>query len=244
MVVLAWIEYRPLPPVPQYGIDYSVTDAGELSDEYLGHYFASHYSPAELGYETRLMYTGEVIHLDEAAEARDEANRKDMIAAEARRLGFTQKDYSDHVDAVASHGQALVRTWETWTLFHMGKPVARIPKGIRSYSWEPHAVIYGFHVLNAHDEAIGNGRIATAYASSGGTSNPHGRWLPLIWHGDTGQPEDLNSHVSAQDGWYLDRAVDINGSGQILCIARQTDARGAEDYHLEGSHWVVLTPRR
>ena len=236
MAALAWIQYRPLPPVPRYGIDYSVKDAGGVGGGYLGYYYPDSFS---LG--ARLTAAGMVAHLNEAAEAQDEAKRKNLNVMEAQRLGLTQRDC---VDATVDNGHALVRTEETWTLFRNGRPAAEILKGVRGYSWKPQARIFGFRKLNGRDEAIGNGRIATAYASSGGTSNPHGRWLPLIWHGETRQPEDLNSHIGAQSGWYLDRAVDINGSGQILCIARQTDARGAEDYHLEGSHWVVLTPKR
>ena len=111
---------------------------------------------------------------------------------------------------------------------------------VRGYSWPIYFV--RFHEINAQNVVIGNGRIATAPASSGGTSDPHGRYMPLIWRPGYRRPEDLNSRIDPASGWYLDQAVDINGSGQILCVGRRTDMKGAEGYDQADARWVVLTP--
>ena len=235
---LAWIQFRPLPPIPHYGSDYSVADMGSVGDKPI-----NFHDRDPLHFGTRLTGSGQVVALDDAAEAQDEAGRKDLLAAEARKLGPVRAGYSGSFGAVAGDGDALLRSDRGWQLCRSSGPTLQVSEGVRGYDWKPHPLILNFHVLTTQDQAIGNGRIATAYATSGGTSSPHGRWLPLIWQGG-GQPEDLNGHVDAGSRWYLDQAVDLNARGQILCIARKTDARGAEDYHMENARWVVLTPKK
>lgn len=239
MAELAWIAYRPLPPIPRYGIHYTVAEAGKVGPRYL-----DFYTRDPLSYGARLTETGKVVQLAEAAQAKDADRRKAANAEAARRLGLTAADY---VTALASNGNALVVKADpvkdnTLQIWHQGKFAASMPRNVRGYSWKPHPMLLGFYRLNAHDEAIGNGQIATGYASSGGLSNPHGRWMPLVWHGNNGPSEDLNGSIDSGNGWYLDRAVDINNRGQILCIGRRTDLKGAEDYAQEDLCWVILTP--
>lgn len=121
-----------------------------------------------------------------------------------------------------------------------GKFAAMQPTGIRGYDWKRFCYNDLFKV-NAQGCAIGNQRIATACASSGGTSEPHGRDFPILWRGDRRPSEDLNNLVAKGDGWYLTHAFDINDRGQILCLGYRTDEKTIE-HRLGSPRTVVLTP--
>ena len=234
---LAWIAYWPLPPVPSSQIEYSIADAG--TDEMLQRGL---YNNAKFKYLDRsLAANGEVLKFDDATREADEAQRKIINDNFAARIGLQQGSYRNQILFATSDNQALVVKDDSLQVWKNGAFIATKQKGVQGYSWE----IYDakFHKLNARSEAIGNARLSTGYASSGGFSSPHGRIMALLWRGvDNTQSQDLNSLIDPQSNWYLDCAIDINDNGQILCIARQTDAEGAEDYKNNDSHFVVLTP--
>ncbi len=234
---LAWIAYWPLPPVPSGQIEYSIADAG--TDEILQ---TGLYGNGKFKYLDRsLSANGEVLKFDDATREADEAQRKIINDNFATHIGFQQDGYRNQVLFVTTDGQALVLKDNLLQIWKNGAFIATKQKGVQGYSWE----IYDakFHKLNARGEAIGNGRLSTGYASSGGFSDPHERAMALLWRGtDNTQPQDLNSLIDPQSNWYLDCAIDINDNGQILCIARQTNAKSAEDYKHNNSHFVVLTP--
>lgn len=234
---LAYIAYWSIPPVPSGQIEYSIADAG--TDEILQ---MGLYSNGKFKYLDRgLAANGEVLRFDDAIREADEAQRKIINDNFSKSIGFQQDGYRNQLLFVTANGQALAMKDDSLQIWKNGAPIATKQKGVQGYSWE----IYDakFHKLNARGEAIGNGRLSTGYASSGGFSDPHGRIMALLWRGaDNTQSQDLNSLIDPQSNWYLDCAIDINDNGQILCIARQTDAKGAEDYHNNNSHFVVLTP--
>ncbi len=234
VAALAWIAYRPLPPIPNYGVRYTITEAGSI-----GSVCPNFHARDSSDFGVRLTATGQVVHPDEAALDQDKAERQDEVKAQTEAFNLPPGEY---VSAVADSGDSVVVTDQGWQLWRQGRPKTSLRHSIRGYDWKPRPLILGFYRMNARDEVIGNGRIATAYASSGGLSDPHGRWLPLIWRGTGEESEDLNGCLDRASGWYVDRAVDINASGQILCLGRRTDLKGAESYPMEGACWLILTP--
>ncbi|MBW3638210.1 MAG: hypothetical protein KY445_17335 [Armatimonadetes bacterium] len=101
---------------------------------------------------------------------------------------------------------------------------------------------FRFEFFGKNGEFVGNGRIATAPASSGGASEPHGRHFPLLWDGKSEMTRDLNEFVDPKSGFYLHRALAVNGQGQILCLGQKTDARGAETPDWSQLRRLILTP--
>lgn len=185
---------------------------------------------------------GHIVQLSEDAQSKDEQARKAINADKARRLGIVQGKYGSGVLAVARNGNALVKDGFDVQFWKDGKLSATIPQGARGYSWKMFCD-REFHKLNGRDEVIGNISVATGCASSGGMSNPHSRYMPLLWRRHNGLPEDLNSHIDKASGWYLTKAIDINERGQILCLALQTDAKQAEAFNnIKNWQWIVLTP--
>jgi hypothetical protein len=243
---LAWIAFRPLPHIPHYGVQYSLKDAGPIGGQYLDFYGRT---PLDWGY--RLSPAGAVVQLNAEQEASDKARRDNAALRLARKLHLAANPdpYDDAypVDAISSNDNALIFQGDTLWLWQNGRFVEALPQlengfynKARGYSWPIFDERY--YKINAHNVVIGDGRIATAPATSGGTSDPHGRFMPLVWRPGYKRPEDLNSRIDPASGWYLDQAVDINGHGQILCVARRTDEDGAEHYQQTQAHWVVLTP--
>ncbi len=237
--VLAWIAYRPLPHIPRYHPKFTVTDSGLANLRYA----YSPFTDDPLKYGWRLTDGGQIVHLTETATAHEEAIRKSAEAKAEQQMGLMH--YSRHatIAALAPNGDALVNDNsldQSYHLWHKSKLVTAMPLGVQGYTWQ----IWDkcFFKMTQQDITIGNGRIATAYASSGGTSNPHGRWMALIWRDVSQKPCDLNSLISMSDHWYLDQTVDINGRGQILCLGRLTNERGAEKFDRENMHWLILTP--
>jgi hypothetical protein len=243
---LAWIAFRPLPHIPHYGVQYSLKDAGPIGSQYLDFYGSN---PLDCGW--RLTSSGAVVQLNAEQESSVKARRANAALRLAQKLHFAANpDPYDHaypVAAISSNDHALIFQGDTLWLWQNGRFVEALPRPVnsfynkaRGYSWP----IFDerFFKINAHNVVIGNGRIATAPASSGGFSSPHGRFMPLVWRPGYKRPEDLNSRIDPASGWYLDQAVDINGHKQILCVARRTDEDGAENYQQTQAHWVVLTP--
>lgn len=230
--VQAWIAYRPVPPAPRFTPEYSIADAGDAELGYID-IFAN---PLDQ-YDARLTDAGTVIHLNELAWGKEKALRKTVFLRVQKQL-TPGSDYPPTVTAVNGEN-VLLRDSET-QLWRDGKCVVTITPSVRGYLWKIEH--HGFYGLNAHDTAIGNARIATGYATSGGMSNPHGRDFPLLWHGNAQLPEDLNSRIIHTSGWYLDRAVDINSQGQILCVGRRADDREAEQYNSHEERYVILSP--
>jgi hypothetical protein len=228
---LAWIEYRPLPPVPRDIPRYSLKPRGTAGTDYI--------APFSLDIRKagwRLDQDGSVRRLDEKALAAEAAEHKAKNARAAKRLKLDRR--GGEAILVASNGDALVNWYHDVRLHHGGKTITA-RRMIRGYTWKPRL---NFFAVNSRREVLGNGQIATAFASSGGMSNPHGRYLPFVWRGGKTEPEDLNALIDPASGWYLFLAIDINDRGQILCLARQTDLRGAEEFLDGENQLVVLTP--
>lgn len=166
----AWIAYQPVPPAPRFTPGYSITDAGAVGL----HYIDPYHNPLDQ-YDARLTDAGTIIHLDELAWGKDKAARKAVFLRIQKQL-IPGRDYPPAVTAV-NDKNVLLRDNET-QLWRDGKRVVTAPRSVRGYPWKIEH--YGFYGLNAHNTAIGNARIATAYATSGGTSSPHGRYFPLL----------------------------------------------------------------
>ncbi len=249
-IALLWIKYQPLPPIPARLLAYSVTDVGvdfvdgysnwgdDGRDMHSGSRDAlSESRESELYY--RLSDQGTVIALSAAAGEWDKLRRKVTRALAERRMSINPS--SGSVRAVAhSGGVILAEVGGQLRLYRSGRPGAFLPKQLKGYDWERHC-FRSFFAVNGRGDVIGNEYLATACASSGGTSDPHGRRLPLLWRGDASSPEDLNALIPAVGGWYLFHALDLNERGQILCLASRCSALAAEAMR---GPWclVVITP--
>ncbi len=228
---LAWIQYRPLPAIPRDVPRYSLGHRGTAGNDYIG--------PGSLDIRRtgwRLPENGAPLRLDEKALAAEGAKHKTEAARAAERLNLSPDE--GEVVSVAANGSALVNRHHEFQL-HRADKTLTARRTIRGYTWKPRLNLF---IVNSRGEVLGNGQIATAFASSGGMSNPHGRYLPVLWRGGQAEPEDLNSLIDPAAGWYLYLALDINERGQILCLARQTDLKGAEQFFDGENQLVVLTP--
>lgn len=221
---LAWIAYKPLPPVPPASSRYTITDSGVFPNTYHSLWQA----------RWRLTKEGGV--------KEEEATEQDM-----RRSHITLKATNG---SVLEKGSYRKRSDEEYQRTK-GKYIFRPSSGpeqlfplyqVEGYQWSPFCD-FDFICLNNAGEAVGQTWMATGCASSGGTSSPHGRFFPLYWRPGLAKAIDLNTQIDPKSGWYLFTAYDINDQGQILCSGAKTDARGAE--HLQGErHFLLLTPRK
>lgn len=224
---LAWIAYWPLPQVPYTTPRYTLADKGPV-----GRSTFSYFSLDVRNLGWRLTESGAVVKKETAALAIEAQKQAEDNAQAAKRLNLRRKGGT--VRFVAPNGDALVDRQR-----HHAGSVATAKPHIRGYAWKPRFKLFA---LNSHGDVIGNGQIATGFASSGGFSDPHGRYFPVIWNGDSSELEDMNALVNPAQGWYLFLALDINERGQILCLARQSSVRDAEQFSLEEHRLVVLTP--
>ena len=237
---LAYIAYWPIPPVPVISTEYSIQDIGKVPEGITPRYYGT--NPYFYGFnfanQSQLSTDGyyDTLFLDKCAAANK---------AFALQYGISHNEYSPGrlqygvVDFnLQNHALMTDRNWH-WQLWRDGKATT-VSKGVSGYSWKADAV--RFHKMNNKDEVIGNAFMGTGTASSGGFSSPHGRNIGLLWHGDSAQPQDLNSLIDDQSGWYLHQSLDINDNGQILCIAHQAGTRNPEDYKINELRFVVLTP--
>jgi hypothetical protein len=232
---LAWIAYWPVPDVPRKSVEYEIQDTGPVGTMY-------EYQFGNIEWEAGCVLTeqGMVkrLSLEQVRERLDlEKRRKarwEAIHASAKTDQFTQ------VIALGPDETAFLKDLHGWYFWRNGWRTGPIRPEIAGYKWR--TCVESLHGLNAFKVVIGSGRIATAYASSGGTSSPHGRDMALIWRPDWQEVEDLNSRIAAASGWYLTHALDINDRGQILCIGHRTDAKGAENKRSKDGSLLILTP--
>ncbi len=244
-VALLWIRYQPLPPLPLRNVAYTVTDTGKTvpgvfwfktRDARESH--SGGYDSAKTYY--RLSADGAVKVLTEGDGVSDLARREEARRVAAKRLGIEHGEHSDRVIDMARNGSVFARNGRDSRVYRGNKPGPSLPGKVRGYRWDHHCGT-AFFAVNGRGEVIGNERIATACASSGGTSEPHGRDLPLLWRSDNRLPEDMNTLIPPADGWYLYHALDLNERGQVLCLAAKRRLRDAET-HPKMYRLVVLTP--
>lgn len=229
---LLGIKYRPLPPVPRANVRYQIRDAGASKDDWRAFYS---WNDARFGWQ--LDPNGRVIF--DAPDAKKQQNSwKARRAARATQLKLRDRD---EVWAIQGN-QTLVQRSDGGELWRGKNRQARCRNRIAAYKKWP---VYDFRLefFGESGEVIGNGRIATAPASSGGASEPHGRQFPLFWDGESDLTHDLNEFVDAKSGFILFRALAVNRRGQILCLGQKTDARGAETPQWPQLRRLILTPR-
>ncbi len=226
------IKYRLLPPVPRYTARYSVRDVGAASTDWTAFYEwnGEHYS-------WRLNNQGQVF-FDEPQGKQREALQKALFLRRARDLGLGNSQW---VRAV--NGRFSVVMEPTGIELWQGSGVrTRTGWKMKAYpKWPVYDMKMPF--LFADGTAVGNGRIATAPASSGGMVEPHGRAFPLWWNGKSSDGAlDLNGLIAPQSGWYLQRALAVNARGQTLCLGHHSNAQGAEKPDWKTLRRLLLTP--
>jgi len=233
-----WIAFEPVPKAPRFSPAYTVVDAGLLGVNYIDRRSLTAF---DRGWS--LLESGRVVCLDAERLKAVTAARQSEAARWHDRHPLRPKPGSSEEDVVAVSGEeALLYQDGDFRVQHAEQRIASMDRRVQGYTWS----IYDrrFARINRQDTVIGNGRIATAVASSGGASSPHGRIMPLIWRRDWRHTEDLNSRIPADSGWYLFLALDLNERGQILCVARHTDEADAERGIGSDARLVVLTPGR
>lgn len=223
------IKYLPLPPIPRDKVSYTIRDAGTNGEELTAFY------DYEGKNSWRLTDDGKVV-FNAQNGSQEKKVWKQTRDQRAQNLGLSAYD----VTGIESN-KTLVRGRNQLELWEERIKKASCSARIAAYPKWP---VYDAELLffGANSDIIGNGRIATAPASSGGASDSHGRIFPIIWDGKSPLLRDLNSTIDAKSGWYLYRALDVNERGQILCIGEKTDALGAEKSDYTKFRQLVLTP--
>ena len=221
---LAWIAYKPLPPLPPANPRYIIKDLGMIPKS----------SVNRSSVIWRLTKEGTV--------KEEEATEQDM-----RRYHVTLKATNG---TVLEKGGYQKRSDEEYQR-SKGKYIFRPAGGpeqlfplyqVEGYQWSPFCD-FDFVRLNNAGEAVGATWMATGCASSGGTSSPHGRHFPLYWKPGLAKAIDLNTQIDPKSGWYLFTTYDINDQGQILCMGAKTEIRGAE--HWQGERrFLLLAPQK
>ncbi|HEX9997846.1 MAG TPA: hypothetical protein VGB45_11925 [Abditibacterium sp.] len=226
------IKYRPLPPIPRHSIRYYIRDSGASKDDW-----RAFYSWNDSRFEWQLSDVGKVIFDDPRAAQRNKRWKSDR-AARAKKLGLRD----DYLVRAIRGSKTLVSRGNSAELWDSKTVQASCKNRVADYAKWP---IYNFELqfFGAGNEIIGSGRIATAGASSGGTSEPHGRQFPILWDGKSSFVRDLNSEIDPKTGWILFRALAVNARGQILCLGQKTDAKGAEKPDWKQLRRLILTPR-
>lgn len=227
--VLLRIKYLPLPPIERGAVRYEVRDVGTNSNELTAFY----------DYEGR--YSWQLT--DDSQIIFDDANgpQKEKIWKQARSERATKLGLSAYYITAIKGTKTLTKQRNQLELWQNQKLQASCRARIEAYpKWPVYDAELSF--FGANSDIIGNGRIATAPASSGGASSPHGRLFPIIWNGKGQYLRDLNSAIDAKNGWYLHRAVAVNKRGQILCLGEKTDALGAEKFNTAQFRQLILTP--
>jgi hypothetical protein len=123
-----------------------------------------------------------------------------------------------------------------------GGSTIRLPRRIRGY--RPGLVeSLKFFRANARGQVIGNAILSSGPGSASGEAfDPHARSAAVIWRGPGCEPEDVNGWLPGVSGWYVDDIVDIDDSGDLLCIGHRGDASSAEGLPNLRLQWLILAP--
>jgi len=228
--------FRTLPPLPPRAACYSIRDSGAISTEDALHelFGRSSWMPnarIDGAGKVRLTDGNETFFVDDKTKGRVE-----------KQTGLQDTRDDTCFLSASSNGYALIRKGGVERLYKGNVLTGTRQKGVSGYQWN----LFREHLLfkvNQRGETIGNALIETALPSCTHPTFGRTRGMPLIWQGGNTSPEDLNTKIAESSGWYLDHVFDINDRGQILCMARRTDVKGAESF---GStprfHLVILTP--
>lgn len=214
---LFWIAWEPLPPLPTSHLEFDMKELGRIPD-------------------------GQKIVYSPSAETVFRVTADGGYKAITRSVYDVDEHYKSKL--IATKGAEIELLHEGKAAFHSRKGDRQeFMRRVTGYeSWERFCDLQ-LSRMNNVGQAIGAARIATACASSGGTSSPHGRWMPIYWKPGLKAVVDLNTKIDPKSGWYLFYAWDIDDQGRILCIAAKTDIRKAEKWDGPRS-FVLLTPRK
>ena len=229
----AWRSYYPLPPIPARSRPmFSVSDKGATTARYV-----------------RNLYTRDLALRDDGTmrEIRD----TDFEPSDSARKRFQTRwpratgEPDTRVLSIASNGNGLSfdSHFDSYTRYAGGAQTT-VPhyKRLRGYNRWPFYRDARFLQINMQGDVIGNDLFETGRHSCTHVSYSHGRRVPLLWRANRREIEDVNTLIAENTGWYIEQALYLNDRGQILCLARRTDAKGAGTYNTPPRHLVVLTP--
>jgi hypothetical protein len=221
---LTWIACKPLPPLPPANPRYTIKELGVIPESFVNRWSVT----------WRLTKEGTV----KEEEATEQDMRRSHVTLKATNGSVLEKGgyrKPSDKDYQRSKGKYIFRS-------AIGAEQLFPARQVEGYQWSPFCD-FDFLRLNNAGEAVGATWMATGCASSGGTSSPHGRHLPLYWKPGLAKAIDLNTQIDPKNGWYLFTAYDINDQGQILCIGAKTEIRGAE--HWQGERrFILLSPQK